>query len=190
MIILIDNYDSFTYNLYQYLLEFGEKVEVHRNDKIGIDEVEQLNPKCLVISPGPGRPEDAGICPELVRTFDGKIPILGICLGHQVIGMIHGMPIGNASKIFHGKSSLIEHDGKTVFSGIPNPIEVGRYHSLVVQEQNMPEFIEITSKTDDGTVMGLRHKHHLTEGIQFHPESILTPHGKQLLKNFVDLSQS
>ncbi|KAK3575747.1 hypothetical protein CHS0354_030079 [Potamilus streckersoni] len=186
MILLIDNYDSFTFNLYQYLAEFGYEVKVVRNDVMTTEEIHRLNPRAIVISPGPGRPENAGVCPDVIRRLDGIIPILGICLGHQAMGYVYGMPIISAPTLVHGKSSKITHDGKGVFTGLAQQIEVGRYHSLAVGEENVPPFIEVSAHTvGDRVIMGMRHKQHLTEGMQFHPESLLTPDGKTMLRNFI-----
>ncbi len=185
MILLIDNYDSFTYNLKQYLEELGAGVTVRRNDQVTAEEAEALNPERIVISPGPGRPEDAGISLDLIRSFAGKVPILGVCLGHQAVAAAFGGKIVRAEKLLHGKTSPIKHDGKTVFSGLDNPFEATRYHSLVVEEETLPEELEITARGPDGEIMGLRHRKLPIEGVQFHPESILTRAGKRLLYNFI-----
>lgn len=187
MILMIDNYDSFTYNLVQYLGELGEKLEVYRNDKISVDIIEKLAPSKIVISPGPGTPENAGISKEVVKNFSGKIPILGVCLGHQVIGEVFGAKIVRADQLMHGKTSEIHHDGKGVFKELPNPFTATRYHSLIIKKDTMPDCFEISAKTDDGIIMGIRHRVYPVEGVQFHPESILTSSGKQLLKNFLAL---
>ena len=185
MILLIDNYDSFTYNLYQYISELGFEVKVFRNDEITIQEIERLSPSHLVISPGPGRPEDAGISVNAIREFGGRIPVLGVCLGHQAIGYAFGGKIVAAPTLMHGKTSEIRHDGKTIFSGIRNPLTATRYHSLVIERAGLPADLEISAETEDGVIMAVRHKHHRIEGIQFHPESIMTDTGKQLLQNFI-----
>jgi len=184
---MIDNYDSFTYNLVQYLEELGEDLKVFRNDKITIPEIEKLNPSRIVISPGPGIPHDAGISEQVIKYFAGKKPILGVCLGHQAIGEVFGGKIIRAKSIMHGKISQIHHDGKTIFKGLPNPFPATRYHSLVVEKSSLPDIFEISAWTDDGEIMGLRHKEFKVEGVQFHPESILTSSGKTLLKNFLSL---
>ncbi len=187
MILMIDNYDSFTYNLVQYMGELGAELEVYRNDRISIDEIEKQAPSKIVISPGPCTPSKAGISKEVVRHFAGKIPLLGVCLGHQSVAEAFGGEIIKAGKLMHGKTSMIQHDGKTVFQGLPNPFEATRYHSLVVNRKTLPDCFEITAESDDGEIMGIRHKELAVEGVQFHPESILTIHGKDLLKNFIDL---
>ena len=187
MILMIDNYDSFTYNLVQYMGELGAELEVYRNDRITPEEIEQLNPRRIVISPGPCTPSKAGISKEVVRHFAGKIPLLGVCLGHQSVAEAFGGDIIKARKLMHGKTSMIQHDGKTVFQGLPNPFEATRYHSLVVNRKTLPDCFEITAESDDGEIMGIRHKELVIEGVQFHPESILTVYGKDLLKNFIDL---
>ena len=185
MILLIDNYDSFTYNLYQYLTELGVEVKVVRNDTITIAEIEKMKPEKIVISPGPGRPEEAGIIIDIIKKFAGSIPILGVCLGHQAIGLAFGAKIVSAPVIMHGKTSEIFHDGKGIFSGIPSPFEATRYHSLIVSNNNLPDQLEVSAKTSDGVIMGLRHKRFPVDGIQFHPESIMTLHGKSILRNFL-----
>jgi anthranilate synthase/aminodeoxychorismate synthase-like glutamine amidotransferase len=187
MLLMIDNYDSFTYNLVQYLGEIGEDIKVFRNDKITIHEIERLNPERIVISPGPCTPKEAGISVELIKHFSGKIPILGVCLGHQSIGAAFGGDIIRAPRLMHGKTSLINHDGRTVFEGLPNPFEATRYHSLVIKKETLPDCLEITAWTDIGEIMGVRHKEFIIEGVQFHPESILTKVGKELLRNFLKL---
>ena len=184
---MIDNYDSFTYNLVQYMGELGAELEVYRNDRISIEEIEKQAPSKIVISPGPCTPSKAGISKEVVRHFAGKIPLLGVCLGHQSVAEAFGGDIIKARKLMHGKTSMIQHDGKTVFQGLPNPFEATRYHSLVVNRKTLPDCFEITAESDDGEIMGIRHKELVIEGVQFHPESILTIHGKDLLKNFIDL---
>ena len=184
---MIDNYDSFTYNLVQYLGEMGEELQVFRNDKITIPEIEKLNPSRIIISPGPGTPKEAGISMEVIRHFAGKIPILGVCLGHQSIGEVFGGKVIRAENIMHGKTSQIHHDGKTLFQGLPNPFTATRYHSLIVERESLPACFEISAWTDENEIMGLRHKELKVEGVQFHPESILTSSGKHLLKNFLSL---
>ena len=184
MILLVDNYDSFTYNLYQYLSELGAKVHVKRNDAIDIDKIVGLY-DAVVLSPGPGRPSEAGITPVIVKEHSGKIPILGVCLGHQAIGEVFGGKIVRAPRLMHGKTSMISHDEKGLFAGVPNPFEATRYHSLVVEPESCPQLLEITARSEDGVIMALRHKEHPTVGVQFHPESILTREGKSLLKNFI-----
>jgi anthranilate synthase component II len=185
MLLLIDNYDSFTYNLSQYFSELKEDVMVVRNDKITIGEIEELKPQCIVISPGPATPLQAGISNDVIRHFSGKLPILGVCLGHQCIGYCFGGKVDLAKSIMHGKSSLIHHDGKGIFTDMPNPFSAIRYHSLMVYREGLPDCLEITAWTDDGTIMGLRHKQYQVEGIQFHPESFMTESGKKLLENFL-----
>lgn len=190
MLLMIDNYDSFTYNLVQYLGELGEDIKVFRNDKITIYEIERLNPERIVISPGPCTPKEAGISVELIKHFSGTIPILGVCLGHQSIGTAFGGEIIRAPRLMHGKTSMIHHDGKTIFKGLPNPFEATRYHSLVIKKETLPHSLEITAWTDIGEIMGVRHKDILVEGVQFHPESILTTVGKDMLRNFLHLRSS
>jgi anthranilate synthase/aminodeoxychorismate synthase-like glutamine amidotransferase len=185
MLLLIDNYDSFTYNLFQYLCELGQDVKVVRNDKISIDAIAKLNPERIVISPGPGTPLDAGISIDAIRHFGPKLPILGVCLGHQCIGYAYGGTVAGAGEIMHGKSSMIKHDGKGVFAGLPNPFKAIRYHSLAVMRDALPDCLEVTAETDGGIIMGLRHRTYPTEGVQFHPESIMTDVGKDLLRNFL-----
>ncbi|MFH1407282.1 MAG: aminodeoxychorismate/anthranilate synthase component II [Candidatus Omnitrophota bacterium] len=187
MILMIDNYDSFTYNLVQYLGELGEKLLVYRNDKITIDKIKKMKPKQIVISPGPGRPKDAGISKEVIREFAGKIPILGVCLGHQAIGEVFGAEVVGARRLMHGKTSLIYHNRKTIFKGIANPFEATRYHSLIVKRETLPKCLEITAQTKQKEIMGLKHKKYPLWGVQFHPESILTPAGKDILRNFITL---
>jgi len=189
MLLMIDNYDSFTYNLVQYLGELGEEIIVFRNDKITIQEIKRLKPEKIVISPGPGVPGKAGISLETVRSFAGKIPILGVCLGHQAIGEAFGGRVIRASRLMHGKTSLICHDGKTLYQRLPNPFEATRYHSLLVEWKNLPDCLEVSAWTEEKEIMGIRHKQYQIEGIQFHPESILTREGKKLLKNFLNLTQ-
>jgi anthranilate synthase/aminodeoxychorismate synthase-like glutamine amidotransferase len=185
MILMIDNYDSFTYNLVQYLGELGADVRVYRNDQITVAEVERLAPTKIVISPGPCTPTEAGISCEVIRAFAGRVPLLGVCLGHQCIGEVFGGEIIRAPALFHGKTSMIYHDGKTIFRGLPRPFEATRYHSLVIRRDTLPDVLELTAETDDGVIMGVRHRELLVEGVQFHPESILTREGKQLLGNFL-----
>ena len=187
MILLLDNYDSFTYNLAQYLGELGCQVEVHRNDKISVEDIIRRKPQKIVISPGPCTPQEAGICVELIQKLAGKIPILGVCLGHQAIGAAFGGKIIRAPKLFHGKTSDIEHDGKGVFRKLTNPFTATRYHSLIVERKSLPRELTITAETQDGIIMGMRHKRYLLEGVQFHPESVLTIPGKELLQNFLSL---
>ncbi len=184
---MIDNYDSFTYNLVQYLGELGADTKVFRNDKITVSEIKSLEPERILISPGPGGPEDAGISIEVVKQFSGKIPILGVCLGNQTIGYAFGGDIVRAGRIMHGKTSQIYHDGKTIFAGMRNPFTATRYHSLLVKKETLPKVLEISAWTKDGEIMGLRHKEYKVEGVQFHPESILTEDGKKLLSNFLRL---
>jgi len=186
MILMIDNYDSFTYNLVQYLGELGENIKVFRNDKIAINKIKKLAPERIVISPGPGRPEDAGISCDCIKEFAGKIPILGVCLGHQAIGFVYGGRIINAKRLMHGKTSWIYHNRVTIFSGIPNPFEATRYHSLLVEKKSLPECLEITAWTKENEIMGLKHKKYPLWGVQFHPESILTKAGKDILRNFLN----
>jgi anthranilate synthase/aminodeoxychorismate synthase-like glutamine amidotransferase len=187
MILVIDNYDSFTFNLVQYLGELGQDLKVFRNDAIAISEIAALNPRCIVISPGPGRPEDSGIIIDTIKEFSGRIPLLGVCLGHQAIGAAFGGSVVLAPKIMHGKTSEIYHDNRTVFKGLPNPFRATRYHSLIVARENIPDCLEISAWTEDGIIMGLRHREMTVEGVQFHPESILTDVGMNLLGNFVNL---
>lgn len=184
---MIDNYDSFTYNLVQYLRELGEELKVYRNDQITISRIEKLSPSRIVISPGPGMPKNAGVSEAVILHFAGKLPVLGVCLGHQAIGEVFGGKIVRAKNIMHGKTSKIYHDGKNLFKGLPNPFDATRYHSLVVEKDSLPEELEISAWTDDGEIMGLRHKNFKIEGVQFHPESVLTKTGKALLKNFLAL---
>jgi anthranilate synthase/aminodeoxychorismate synthase-like glutamine amidotransferase len=187
MILVIDNYDSFTYNLVQYLGELGGDVLVRRNDEITLDQIESSLPSRILISPGPGRPVDAGISAELIRRFSGRVPILGVCLGHQAIGEVFGGRVVRASTVVHGKASEIKHDGTSIFKGLHSPFKAGRYHSLVVERETLPACLEISAETSDGVIMGLRHREKRIEGVQFHPESILTPAGKRLLQNFLEL---
>ncbi len=190
MILVIDNYDSFTFNLVQYLGSMGHELKVFRNDAVTVDEIERIAPERIVISPGPGRPENSGIIIQTIKQFAGKIPILGVCLGHQAIGAAFGGEVVSAPQIMHGKTSEIFHDGRTIFQGIPTPFRATRYHSLVVSPEGLPECLEISARTSDGIIMGLRHREMLVEGVQFHPESILTDTGMKLLSNFVHLQMA
>jgi len=187
MILMIDNYDSFTYNLVQYLGELGAGIEVRRNDQTTLEEIERMAPDRIVISPGPKTPTEAGICLELIKRFSGRLPILGVCLGHQAIGQAFGGKVVRAPAIMHGKTSEIHHDGKTIFAGLPNPFPATRYHSLIVERASLPACLEVSATSPDGLIMGLRHKEMKVEGVQFHPESVLTAAGKQLLANFLKL---
>ena len=187
MILLIDNYDSFTFNLAQYLGQMDQKVEIRRNDQITLDEIEELNPERIIISPGPCTPKEAGISVPVIQRFAGKIPILGVCLGHQAIGAAFGGRVIRAQKIMHGKTSDIQHDSKTIFRGLPRPFVATRYHSLIVERKSLPRTLEISAETSDGTIMGLRHRKWRVEGVQFHPESVLTEAGFQLLRNFLTI---
>lgn len=187
MILLLDNYDSFTYNLAQYLGELGCTLEVHRNDKISVEEIVRRKPERIVISPGPCTPQEAGISVELIEKLAGKFLILGVCLGHQAIGAAFGGRIVRAPKLFHGKTSEIEHDGKGIFRSVPNPLTATRYHSLIVERKSLPRELQISAETGDGIIMGLRHRKYKVEGVQFHPESVLTESGTQILKNFLEL---
>jgi len=189
MLLMIDNYDSFTYNLVQYLAEIGQEVKVVRNDKISIEEINKLNPQYIVISPGPCTPNEAGISLELIEAFKGKIPILGVCLGHQSIGQAFGGKIIHAQTIMHGKTSKISHNNKGVFRGIKDPFIATRYHSLVIDRESLPDCFDITAWTDDNEIMGIKHKELAIEGVQFHPESILSEYGHDLLKNFLDQNE-
>ncbi|NBQ55133.1 MAG: aminodeoxychorismate/anthranilate synthase component II [Verrucomicrobia bacterium] len=185
MLLVIDNYDSFTYNLVQYFGELGANPLVKRNDAVTVEEVEKMKPERIVISPGPGSPKDAGISMELIRRMGGKIPLLGVCLGHQCIGEIYGGKVVRAGRLMHGKTSPIRHDAKGVFRGLPNPFEATRYHSLIVEKSSVPDCLEISADTSEGEIMGLRHREHPVHGVQFHPESILSKEGKDLLANFL-----
>lgn len=185
MLLMIDNYDSFTYNLVQYLGELGQDVQVYRNDEIDLQKIAQLKPEKIVISPGPCTPNEAGISLALIKEFAGKIPLLGVCLGHQSIGQAFGGNIIKAKTLMHGKTSLIHHTSKGVFKGLPNPYTATRYHSLVIERETIPDCLEITAWTDDGEIMGIKHKTLAVEGVQFHPESVLTEHGHDLLNNFL-----
>ncbi len=186
MILLIDNYDSFTYNLYQYLCELGAQVTVVRNDKVTLEEIEAMRPAGIVVSPGPSSPREAGISNDIIRHFGPRTPILGVCLGHQCIGYAYGGRVDRAGEVMHGKVSMVHHDGKGVFQGLPNPFQAVRYHSLAIMRPELPHCLEVTAWTDKGIIMGVRHREHPVEGIQFHPESIMTPVGKDLLRNFLD----
>ena len=185
MIVLIDNYDSFTYNLFQYLAELGAKVKVIRNDAITVEGIRKLAPAGLVISPGPGTPDEAGITLELIVALGPSLPILGVCLGHQAIGQAFGGKVVRAAKLMHGKTSAVRHNRKGVFKGLPTPLEVTRYHSLIVEKKSLPKNLVVTATTDDGIIMGLKHRTYPVEGVQFHPESYVTQHGKQMLQNFL-----
>jgi anthranilate synthase/aminodeoxychorismate synthase-like glutamine amidotransferase len=185
MILMIDNYDSFTFNIVQYLGQMGEDVRVYRNDKITIDEIKKLKPQAIFLSPGPCSPREAGITVDVVREFHTTVPIMGICLGHQSIGYAFGGEVVRADRIMHGKISPINHDGKTIFAGLPNPFTAGRYHSLLVRPETLPDCLEVSARTAEGEIMGLRHKQYPVEGIQFHPESVLTPQGKRIIRNFL-----
>jgi len=185
MILLLDNYDSFTYNLYQYLAELGAEVLVVRNDKISLEEITELKPEKIVISPGPCTPDKAGISNDVIKHFGRTTPMLGVCLGHQCVGESYGGIVGNAGEIMHGKTSAVHHDGKGVFRGLPNPFNAVRYHSLAIFRENLPQELEVTAWTENGLIMGVRHKENPVEGIQFHPESIMTENGKELLLNFL-----
>ncbi len=185
MLALIDNYDSFTYNLYQYLCELGQEVEVVRNDKTTIEEIAGWQPERIIVSPGPCTPKEAGISVDVIRHFGPLLPVLGVCLGHQCIGAAYGGVVGYAGEIMHGKSSKIHHDGKGVYQGLPNPFEAIRYHSLAIQQEDFPDCLDVTARTDNGIIMGVRHKEFSVEGFQAHPESIMTPEGKNLLRNFL-----
>jgi len=190
VLLMIDNYDSFTYNLVQYLGELGRDVRVFRNDRITTDEIERLHPSSIIISPGPCTPKEAGVSVETIRRFAGRIPLLGVCLGHQSIGAAFGGRIVGADRLMHGKTSRIYHDGTGVFAGLPNPFEATRYHSLIVERESLPAELEITAWTKEGEIMGIRHRDMLVEGVQFHPESILTTTGKDLLRNFLDCADA
>jgi anthranilate synthase/aminodeoxychorismate synthase-like glutamine amidotransferase len=187
MVFVLDNYDSFTYNLVQYMGELGAKLTVRRNDELSVEEVEALAPERILLSPGPCTPQEAGISIDLIRHFAGKVPILGVCLGHQAIGAAFGGNVVRAQKLMHGKTSDIEHDGKTIFTGIQSPMTCTRYHSLIVAEEGLPAELEVSARTADGTIMGLRHRKYAVEGVQFHPESVLTHDGKRLVQNFLEL---
>ena len=186
MFLMIDNYDSFVYNLVRYFQELGEDILVYRNDKISLEDIERIKPEGIIISPGPKSPEEAGICMSVVEKFKGSIPILGICLGHQTIGKVFGGNIVQGAQPVHGKVFQILHSGKYMFKNIESPMKATRYHSLVIEKHSLPEVLEITSETEDGVIMGVRHKHYLIEGVQFHPEAELTEHGHKILKNFIE----
>jgi anthranilate synthase/aminodeoxychorismate synthase-like glutamine amidotransferase len=190
MLLMIDNYDSFTYNLVQYFGELGEELKVFRNDKITLDEIADLKPEGIVISPGPCTPKEAGISVEAIKRFAGKIPILGVCLGHQSIGEAFGGDVVRAARLMHGKTSMVSHDGRTIFKDIENPFEATRYHSLIVKRETLPDCLEVSAWTEQGEIMALRHKDYLVEGVQFHPESILTRPGKDILRNFLKLMRA
>lgn len=190
MILIIDNYDSFVYNLAQYVGELGWQPAVYRNDKINLKEIESLVPSHIVISPGPCTPLEAGISNDIIKRFAGKIPILGVCLGHQCIGHVFGALIVRASVPMHGKSSRVFHDGRTIYQGLPSPFEAGRYHSLVIKPESVPPVLEVSSRTQDGEIMGVRHKEFRVEGVQFHPESIMTPVGHQMLRQFLGRTEA
>lgn len=188
MLLVIDNYDSFTYNLVQYLGELGQTVEVRRNNQVTVEEIEtSLRPERIVISPGPGTPDDAGVSLNVIDRFAGKVPLLGVCLGHQAIGQAFGGRVVRAPQLMHGKASEVNHDGRTIFAGISEPFLAGRYHSLIVEKESLPQCLEVSASTNDGVIMGLRHRQWKIEGVQFHPESILTSEGKRLLSNFLKL---
>jgi len=190
MILMIDNYDSFTYNLVQYIGQLGGAVVVHRNDAVTIDEIRQLKPNAIVLSPGPCTPKEAGISVEVIRELGATIPILGVCLGHQAIGYAFGAEVIRAQRIMHGKTSQVINDGRTIFTGLPNPLVAGRYHSLILERDSLPDCFEISAETEEGEIMGIRHKELPVEGVQFHPESILTPNGKRILKNFLTMIEA
>jgi len=184
-VLLIDNYDSFTYNLFQYLGELGATTEVVRNDAITIEDIDQMQPERIIISPGPGNPDDAGISKDVIRAFAGRVPILGVCLGHQCIGEVFGAVVEGAGEIKHGKVSQITHDGKGVFAGIRSPLQATRYHSLAIRPDSVPDVLEVSARSESGVIMGVRHRELAVEGVQFHPESILTPDGHTILRNFL-----
>ena len=186
MLLLIDNYDSFTYNLYQYLYELGADVRVVRNDAVTLQEIDAMSPERIVISPGPCTPAEAGISTDVVRHFGPKLPLLGVCLGHQCIGVAYGATVSSAGEIVHGKTSMIHHDGRGIFRGLAEPLEGIRYHSLSIVPDTVPDELEVTARTGGGVIMSVRHREHPVDGIQFHPESIMTPQGKELLRNFLD----
>jgi len=188
MLVMIDNFDSFTYNLFQYLMQLGAEVRVARNNSLTVAELEDLNPRGLVISPGPGRPEDAGISLAAIRHFSGRIPILGVCLGHQGIALAFGAKVVSARRLMHGKTSSVTADGRSLFQGIQSPFQAMRYHSLAVAREGLPDSLEVSAESEDGEIMGLRHRSHPTEGLQFHPESIMTTVGKRLLRNFLKIT--
>ncbi|MDN3514991.1 MAG: aminodeoxychorismate/anthranilate synthase component II [Candidatus Brocadia sp.] len=187
MVIIIDNYDSFTYNLVQQIGAFGARMEVFRNDKVDLHEIERKKPDHIIISPGPCTPKEAGISNDIIKQFSGKIPILGVCLGHQCIAYVYGAEVIRARRLMHGKTSMIKHDDKTIYKGLSNPFEATRYHSLIVKEDTLPDCLEVTARADDDEIMGIRHKEYPLEGVQFHPEAFLTEEGPKLLKNFLAL---
>jgi anthranilate synthase/aminodeoxychorismate synthase-like glutamine amidotransferase len=188
MILVIDNYDSFTYNLVQYLGQLDRAAAVYRNDEITLAEIETMKPEAIFISPGPCTPKEAGVTVDVIRYFYRRVPILGVCLGHQAIGYAFGADVVRAGRLMHGKTSPVFNDGKTIFRGLPNPFTAGRYHSLLVEKETMPAFLEVSAQTEEGEIMGIRHKAYPVEGVQFHPESVLTPNGKRILRNFLDLN--
>ena len=188
MLLLLDNYDSFTYNLYQYLMELGADVQVYRNDQITLDDIETMQPDHIVVSPGPCTPNEAGLSCAVIERFGSRIPTLGVCLGHQAIGQVYGGRVIRAPEPVHGKTSLMHHKSEGVFRHLPEPFSANRYHSLIVERKTLPDVLEITAETDDGLIMGLRHRHYPVEGVQFHPESIMTPVGKDLLRNFLNIN--
>jgi anthranilate synthase/aminodeoxychorismate synthase-like glutamine amidotransferase len=188
MILMIDNYDSFTYNLVQYLRQLGEEVRVYRNDEITADEIEEMQPDAIFLSPGPRSPKDAGISVDVIRLFHKTIPIMGICLGHQAIGYAFGADVVRADRIMHGKTSEIFNDGQTIFTGLSSPFTAGRYHSLILDRESLPADLTVSAETEEGEIMGIRHREYPLEGIQFHPESILTPNGKRIIKNFLTIN--
>ncbi|MGD9651589.1 MAG: aminodeoxychorismate/anthranilate synthase component II [Candidatus Dadabacteria bacterium] len=189
MILMIDNYDSFTYNLVHYLSELGEEVTVARNDKISLEDVGKMSPEIIVVSPGPCTPKEAGVSVDVIKEFAGRTPILGVCLGHQSMAYAYGAEIVRAGRLLHGKTSPIRHDEKGIYKDIPNPFEATRYHSLLIEKTTLPDEFEVSAWTDEGEIMGIRHKEHLMEGVQYHPESILTKHGKDILRNFIELAR-
>ena len=189
MLVMIDNYDSFTYNLVQYLGELGQVIKVYRNDQITVDEVEKLSPERIVVSPGPCTPREAGVSNEIIQRFAGRVPLLGVCLGHQCIGHVFGGEVVRAPRLMHGKTSMIRHDGKTIYEGLPNPFEATRYHSLIIRRETLPGCLEVTAETEEGEIMGVRHRTYPIWGGQFHPESILTEHGRPMLRNFLALGR-
>lgn len=189
MILMIDNYDSFTYNLVHYLSELGEEVTVARNDKISLEDVGKMSPEIIVVSPGPCTPKEAGVSVDVIKEFAGRTPILGVCLGHQSMAYAYGAEIVRAGRLLHGKTSPIRHDEKGIYKDIPNPFEATRYHSLLIEKGTLPDEFEVSAWTDEGEIMGIRHKEHLMEGVQYHPESILTKHGKDILRNFISLAK-
>ena len=186
MILMIDNYDSFTYNLVQYLGQLGQAVAVYRNDEITLGEIESMRPEAIFLSPGPCTPKEAGVTVDVIRHFYRRVPILGVCLGHQAIGYAFGAEVVRAGRLMHGKTSPVFNDGRTIFRGLPNPFTAGRYHSLLVQKGTLPPCLEVSAQTEEGEIMGIRHQSYPVEGVQFHPESVLTPNGKRILRNFLD----